>query len=78
MFNSNDPVVSGSYVELRSNILQRLQSANINDQVFAVVRMAYGKALEEANIVLSRPERERLLADVLKSVLGEMNKKLSQ
>jgi hypothetical protein len=77
MLNSDNPFTSGSYyIDLRRHILQRLRSANINDQVFVVVRMAFAKALEVDDIVLSRPEKERLLADVLKSVLAEMNKKL--
>jgi hypothetical protein len=77
MLNSDNPFTSGSYyIDLRGHILQRLRSANINDQVFVVVRMAFAKALEVDNIVLSRPEKECLLADVLKSVLEEMNEKL--
>ncbi len=77
MLNSYNPFTSGSYyIDLRGYILQRLRLANINDQVFFVVQMAFAKALEVDDIVLSRPEKERLLADVLKSVLEEMNKKL--
>ena len=76
MLNSDNLFASGPNVDLRGHILQRLRSANINDQVFVVVRMAYQKALEDDNIILSRSERERLLAEVLKSILVEMNKKL--
>jgi hypothetical protein len=79
MLNSDNPFTSGSYyLDLRGHILQRLRSANINDQVFVVVQMAFAKTLEVDDIVLSRLEKERLLADVLKSVLAEMNKKLDK
>jgi hypothetical protein len=79
MLNLDGLPISGSYyTDLERHILNRLRSANINDQVFVVVRMAFQKALEVDNIVLSRPERERLLADVLKSVLAEMNQKLDR
>ncbi len=79
MLNMDGLPISGSYyADLESHILNRLRSANINDQVFVVVRMAFQKALEVDDIVLSRPERERLLADILKSVLAEMNQKLDR
>lgn len=76
MLDSTSGFASGTYAGVRDHILQRLRSKHIHDQVFAVVQAAYGKALEESNVVLSRPEKERLLADVLKSVLAEMKDKL--
>jgi hypothetical protein len=66
----------GSYVNLQKRMLQRVQSAKIDDQIFEVVKRAYEVALNEEGIILSRPERKRLLSQLLKLVLGDMMKKL--
>ena len=68
--------VPGSYVNLQKRMLQRVQSVNIDDQIFEVVQKAYEVALKEESIVLSRPERKRLLSQILKLVLDDMTKKL--
>ncbi len=76
MLNLADAMNSNSYKNLRSRVLARLRAARINDQVFELVQGAYENALSADNLVLSRVEKRRLLADVLKSVLGEMNNRI--
>jgi len=68
--------VPGSYINLQKRMFQRVQSAKIDDQIFEVVKQAYEVALNEEGIVLSRPERKRLLSQLLKLVLDDMMKKL--
>jgi hypothetical protein len=68
--------IPGSYFNLKERMLQRVQAASVNDQIFEVVREAYENALREENIVLSRPERKRLLSQILKLTLEDMIKKL--
>ena len=68
--------VPGSYVNLQKRMLQRVQSLKIDDQIFEVVKRAYEVALNEERILLSRPERKRLLSQLLKLVLDDMMKKL--
>lgn len=65
-----------SYVNLKKRMLQNVKAAKVNDQIFQVVQKAYEEALRMENVVLSRPERERLLSQILKSVLEDMIKKL--
>lgn len=65
-----------SYVNLKKRMLQNVQAAKIDDQIFQVVQNAFENALQKENIVLSRPERKRLFAQILKSVLEDMAKKL--
>ena len=76
MLNSDDH--SGSYFDLRRRLLQRLRSAKVKDQVFELVQNAFEKALEVDNLVLSRLERKRLLREVLKAVVEDMNKQLDE
>jgi len=57
-------------------MLQRVQSAKIDDQIFEVVKQAYEVALNEEGILLSHPERKRLLSQILKLVLEDMTRKL--
>ena len=68
--------VPGSYVNLQKRMLQRVQSAKIDDQIFEVVKQAYEVALNEEGILLSHPERKRLLSQILKMVLEDMTRKL--
>jgi hypothetical protein len=74
MLNSSS--VLGSYADVRSRVLQRLNAAHIDDHLFELIQAAYASALAEENLVLSSVEKRRLLADVLKSVLEHMNRRL--
>jgi hypothetical protein len=69
---------SGNYVDLKKRMIQHVQSAKINDQIFQVVQRAFEDALNSENIVLSRPERKRLLSQILKDVLDDMIQKLEK
>ena len=73
--SQQDPGLS-SYVNLKERMLQNVQAAKIDDQIFQVVQNAFEAALGKENIVLSRPERKRLFAQILQSVLEEMVSKL--
>ncbi len=67
-----------SYVNLQKRMLQKVQAARVDDQIFQVVQNAFEAALKEGNTItlLSRPERKRLLSQILKSVLEDMLQKL--
>ena len=65
-----------SYLNLKERILLQVRSAGVNDRIFEVVTKAFEEALEKENVMLSRPERKRLLAQVLQQVLNDMLKKL--
>ena len=65
-----------SYINLKERIFQNIKASGINDQIFGVVKRNYELALADENAVLSRPERSRLLSQVLKQVLEDMLKKL--
>ena len=65
-----------SYVNLQKRMLQNVQTAKVNDQIFQVVQNAFENALNKENVVLSRPERMRMFSQILKSVLEDMLKRL--
>lgn len=67
-----------SYVNLKKRLLQKVQAASVNDMIFQAVQNAFEEALNQENVVLSRPERKRLFAQTLKSVLEEMVQKLDE
>ena len=69
---------SGSYVNLKERVFQNVQAAKVNDHIFEIMKRAYEDALAKENIILSRPERKRLFAQILKLVLGDMIKKLEE
>ena len=76
MLNPSATNIPGSYPDLRGRVLQRLRSARINDHVFELIEAACNSALAEDNLVLSPAEKRRLLLEVMRSVLGEMSRKL--
>ena len=70
--------VPGSYVNLQKRMFQKVQDSKVNDHIFEIVQMAYEEALTAENILLSRPERQRLFSQILKMVLEDMFKKLDR
>jgi len=70
--------IPGSYFNLKERMFQKVQSAKVNDHIFEIIQMAYKEALIRENVGLSRPERKRLLAQILKLVLEDMIKKLDE
>jgi len=67
---------SSSYTNLKEKVFQNVQAAGINDRIFEIVQRTYDEAIAKENIVLSRLERKRLLAQIMKQTLGDMLKKL--
>ena len=67
---------SGSYIDLKKRMLQRLQSFKVNNKILEVLQVAYEDALKEEHVILSTPERKRMLSQISKSVLEDMLKKL--
>jgi hypothetical protein len=57
-------------------MLRKVQSAGVNDHIIETVRKAYEDALTNENIVLSRPEKKRLLQQIIKLVLEDTIKQL--
>lgn len=67
---------SGSYVNLRKRIIQRMQSAEVDEKILSLLRTAYDKEVQGMNIVLSRPERNRLFRQVTQAVLNSVVEKI--
>ena len=72
MFNSSDVSQASAYFDLKKRITQRMQSAKVNDQIFEAVQKLFEKILNLENIELTRIERDRLLRQIMKSVLTDM------
>ena len=71
--------IPGSYINLRKRMFQHVQDEKVNDQIFEIVKTAYEKALMQENVpFLSRPERNRMLSQIMKMVLEDMLKKLDK
>lgn len=66
----------GSYVNLRKRVFRRIQAGEINSQIEAIVQNAFETALQSEGVMLSRPERKRLYAQVLNDILQDMRKDL--
>jgi hypothetical protein len=70
-----DQPIPGSYHNLKERMYKKVL-AKVNDHISVILQTAYENALNEENVVLSRPERKRLFSQILKMVMEEMLKKL--
>ena len=70
-----DQQVPGSYHNLKERMYKKV-SANVNEQIREIMVKAYENALNEENVVLSRPERKRLLSQIAKMVMEDVLDKL--
>lgn len=64
--------------DIKKRIMKKMLSAQVNDQIFEAAQKAFEKALSAENIVLSLPEKQRLLREILKSILTDMLAKLNE
>jgi hypothetical protein len=71
-----DQQVPGSYHNLKERMYKKV-SANVNEQILGIMVKAYENALDEENVVLSRPERMRLLSQIVKMAMEDIIKKFS-
>jgi hypothetical protein len=69
--------IPGSYMGLQKRMLQKFRDKNVTEQVLDIMLKTYESALASENIVLSRPERKRLLAQISKQILEDVSKRLS-
>jgi len=67
-----------SYEELLTQIRKRVRDQKISEQVLSLLRSAPAAALKAQNIVLSRPERERLSQTIMKEVLSEVMEQVNK
>lgn len=66
--------VPGSYFNLKERIFKKVKSTDVNDQIQRLLQKAYEDALIQENVVLSRPERNRLFSQIVKMVFDDLNK----
>jgi hypothetical protein len=76
MFDPPSFPQSGSYLDLRKRLMQRMQLAKVDDRILEAVATLFEKNLNTENIVLSRAEKQHLFGEITKMVLTEMLAKL--
>lgn len=72
-----DQQVPGSYHNLKERIYKKV-SADVEEQIRQIMVKAYEDALYEVNVVLSRPERNRLLFQITQMVMEDILKKFGR
>jgi len=78
MFNPpNSYPNPSSYFDLLKRITQLVQEKKVDQQILQIVQQAFEKELSSENVVLSRPEKTRLLQQVTRAVLTEAITKIS-
>ncbi len=69
-----DQKIPGSYHNLQERMYKKV-SASVNEQILGILQKAYENALYEENVVLTRPERNRLFSQIIKMVMEDLLKK---
>ncbi len=78
MFNSpNSYSNSDSYFDLLKRITQLVQKEKVEKQILQIVQQVFEKELNNANVVLTPPDKTRLLQQVTRTVLTETITKIS-
>ena len=72
-----DQKIPGSYHNLKERMYKKV-SGEVNDKIFGILQNAYENALNAENVVLSRPERNRLFSQIVKMIMDDMLKKLDK
>ncbi len=70
-----DQPIPGSYHNLQERLYKKV-STQVNEQLFRDLQNAYEQALNEENVVLSRPERKRLFSQIITMVMQDMLNRL--
>ncbi len=78
MFNSpNSYSNSDSYFDLLKRITQLVQKKKVEKQILQIVQQVFEEELNSANVVLTRPDKTRLLQQVTRTILTETITKIS-
>jgi len=70
-----DQKAPGDYRNLKERMYKRV-SADVNEQITSLLKNAFENALDEENVMLTRPERVRLLSQITTMVMEDILKKL--
>jgi hypothetical protein len=68
----------GSYEDIQKKMIQRVREANLDEKILDILKAKFEEELAQRNIMLGRPERNRLFRDVAKSVLEDVLGKLGE
>ncbi len=63
---------SGSYDDVLKRMTRRMQQNKVDNQIFEILRQAFEEELSTGRIMLSRPERIRLLQQVANAILTDV------
>jgi len=66
-----DQQIPGSYHNLKERMYKKV-SAKVNDKILVMLKNAYENTLNEENVILSRPERKRLLSQITEMVMDDI------
>jgi len=66
-----DQRVPGSYHNLKERMYKKV-SAEVNYQISFIMNKAYENALNEENVMLTRPERQRLFSQIGRMIFDDI------
>lgn len=69
---------NNSYEELLAKIRARVRDQKLSEEILRLLRNAPSEAIKAENIVLSRPERERISQTIMKEVLAEVMEQVNK
>ena len=70
MFPTPNPFDPSPYSDLKTRLRKKMQQ-QVNQKILDMLSETYEQALLDENIILSRPERQRLFKGLLQEILTE-------
>lgn len=64
--------------DIKERIYRQMQSSKVSKQIYMLGRDVFEQALASENILLSRPEKERLLRQVLEKIFKDLSDDLAK
>ena len=78
MFNPPNSVPNFSFDDVLKRLTRRIQQTDVEDRIIEALQETIEREFDKENVVLSRPERVRLLRQVALTVLNEAGEKMYQ
>ena len=66
------PNPNSSYVDVLKRMTRRAKQSGVDEQILDMMQKVFENGLVQENIVLSRPERKRLLRQITEAVFNDV------
>ena len=70
------PPPNSSYMDVLKRMTRRAKQSGVEEQILEILQQVFEKSLVQENVILSRPERKRLLRQITEAVFNNVLEKM--